>query len=87
MNLGTIQIKESARGTDIYVPYISNPAHKKIICITISDDGINLAPTGTLNKAGQQALEDGLQLANLLQKYSKLEYIVRFHNFLESEDN
>jgi len=57
-------------GTDIYVPYLSNLNNKKIICVTVSDSEINLASTSTLNKTGQQALQDGLLLAKLLQKYN-----------------
>ena len=33
------------------------------------DKEINISATGTLNKAGQEALEDGLNLAKIIAKY------------------
>ena len=73
--MNNIKVKNCSDGCNISVPYINDFGNIRYVTIEINNRGINIYETGTLNKAGQQALQDGLQLANLLQKYSKVEYV------------
>lgn len=80
-NIGSIQVNERLTNDlgildiKLSIPYVNHLNRKQWVIIYVYEQGINLDATGTLNKAGQQALQDGLRLANLLQKYSKVEYV------------
>lgn len=77
-SIGSIQVNERLTNDlgildiELSIPYVNHLNRKQWVVIYVYEQGINLAATGTLNEAGQQALQDGLQLAKLLQKYSRV---------------
>lgn len=70
-NLGSIQVRDCVGGQTISVPYITELGSVNYVTIEVNPSGVNMYATSTLNEAGQKALQDGLHLARLLQKYSK----------------
>ena len=74
-NIGSIQIKNCVKGQTISVPYTTDLGNINYVTIEINLSGINVYATGTLNKAGQKALQECLHLSRLLQKYNKVEYV------------
>lgn len=74
-NIGSIEVRNCVGGQTIATPYLTDLGSINHVVIEVNSQGINVYATSTLNEAGQQALQDGLQLAKLLQKYSKVEYV------------
>lgn len=74
-NIGTLKVYPFGNSHQIKVPFLDDFSIATYINISCWENKINISATGTLNEAGQQALQDGLQLAKLLQKYSKVEYV------------
>lgn len=65
--IGKLIIRNSPLGIDIQIPKCVDSS--SYIDVSVRQEGINIAATGTLNQAGQKALEDGVTLAKLIRKY------------------
>ena len=68
-SIGDIQVCQSGFGIDIKVPYNGDFGIAKNVEVSVRTEGINIAATGTLSDRGQEALQDALALARLIQKY------------------
>jgi hypothetical protein len=84
-NFGSIQVKDCVGGQTVSVPYTTDLGNINYVIVEVNSGGVNVYATSTLNESGQQALQDCLHLARLLQKYSKVEYVRNSFPPLEPE--
>jgi hypothetical protein len=67
--IGDIEVYTSAFGVNVNVPHTTSLGSRKVISITVNEEGLNFAATGTLNDSELVELNDAIVLAKLIKKY------------------